>query len=632
MTNRRRGTYPYSIEGTFATPKRYPVKKKRPKRERPWLAVLWVAALLIALGAIAVVFSSGVRHTVISWLPFPEKLVALRLQHNGKEVILMPGTQVILNPRDSLQFVEAQTDGRLSWGTRITASDFDLKLITKAPQAIKDLLPKETFENPKIISIQAFSWDRPIGEVSFMVQLDARDWLQKASSATDNERKIAYLEKSLRENPGNVLAKIQLAGVYFDTKKYDQAAKLYEEIEDTGKSKPILEKLLAAYQARNRVDEALKVHLDLLKLSEEPEDFKEFVQYLQKHKSRDDTLKFLEKHQQDFPKAFQSSLLLLMADLSAQSKNWSKAAASYEKALKSGVKDPDVLYNLAVTYQQGDDQDKAIQALERYLQKNPKDMKSWMQLGDLQVKRGALTQARTTYETILEKNPQDRDALVKLVSLLEKTKDKSALQGAYEKLAQLQPKNRTVQYNLGILYYEGKKWDKAAEAFEAIAAADPKDVESRKYLLDIYQKTKNDKAAMEMLQTLAKLDAKNTGYYDTIFAGYDEKKDYKGMQAFFRNVAQQQPGSVTFHNYILYASLKLGDNKSALKELEELIRLQPKEKKHLRQAANLYETSGDYAQALKKIDQLLKLDPKDKEARDDYLRLKMLSISKKKPA
>ncbi len=85
------------------------------------------------------------------------------------------------------------------------------------------------------------------------------------------------------------------------------------------------------------------------------------------------------------------------------------------------------------------------------------------------------------------------------------------------------------------------------------------------------------------------------------------------------------------HNYILYGQLKLGDNKAALKELEELIRLQPKEKKHMRQAANLYETAGDYAAALKKLDQLLKLDPKDKEAKDDYLRIKMLMLSKKKP-
>ena len=543
----------------------------------------------------------------------------------------MPGSQCVLNPRDSIQLLEVQTDGWVSWGTRVTAPELDAERMRKEPVAFKDLMPQESFETPKTIELQTRSWTGSIGEVSFLVQLDAKDWLQKANATTDVNRKIAYLEKALKENPGNVLVKTQLAGVYFENKKYDPAARLYEEIDESGKSRTILERLLLAYQARNRVDEALKTYLDLLKLSEDQETFKEFVQYLQKHKSKDEAAKFLDKNQQNFPKAFQSSVLLLLADLSAQTKNWSKASAAYEKAIKAGVKDPDVLYNLAVTYQHGEDSDKATQALEQYLQKNPNDLKSWMQLAELQEKKGAWSQAKTTCEAILQKNPQHKEALLKLIRILEKTKDKPGLQAAYEKLAQLQPKNRTVQYNLGILYYEAKKWDKAAPCFEAIAAADPRDVESRKYLLDIYRKLKNEKGEGEVLNTLAQLDPKNTSYYDAIFASYDEKKDYKGMVAFFRNALQHHADSVAVHNYILYGQLKLGDNKGALKELEELIRLQPKDKKHIRQAANLYETGGDYAEALKKLDQILKLDPKDKEAKDDYLRIKMLMLSKKKP-
>ena len=630
MANKRPGSYPYSVERPFPRQavRRPPLKRK--KRSR--LPAVMMVLLLILVGSIlTLVFSETVRHAVISVMPFPKHLVAMRLQHNGKEVILMPGSQCVLNPRDLVQLLEVQTDGWFSWGTRVTAADLDASRLRQEPVAFKDLMPQETFETPKTIGLQTTSWSGPIGEVSFVVQLDAKDWLQKANTTTDVNRKIAFLEKALKENPGNVLVKTQLAGVYFENKKYDPAAKLYEEIDESGKSRTILERLLLAYQARNRVDEALKTYLDMFKLSDDADTFKEFLQYLQKHKSKDEAAKFLEKNQQQFPKAFQSSVLLLLADLSAQTKNWSKASAAYEKAIKAGVKDPDVLYNLAVTYQHSENSDKATQALEQYLQKNPNDLKSWMQLAELQEKKGALSQAKTTYEAILQKNPQHKEALLKLIGILEKTKDKPGLQAAYEKLAQIQPKNRTVQYNLGILYYEGKKWDKAAQCFEAIAAAEPRDVESRKYLLDIYRKLKNEKGEGEMLNALAHLDPKNTSYYEAIFASYEAKKDYKGMVAFFRNALQHHPDSITVHNYILYGQLKVGDNKGALKELEDLIRLQPKEKKHMRQAANLYETAGDYGEALKKLDQILKLDPKDKEAKDDYMRLKMLMLSKKKP-
>lgn len=631
MAKKRRGNYPYSIERSYPQQaiRRPPAKKK----ERHTLQNLGVGLLILLIGTtLVLVFSPTARDTVMSIMPFPKELVALRLQHNGKEVILMPGSQCVLNPRDSVQVLEIQTDGWPSWGTRVISAAVDASQMSQGPVAIKDLMPQESFETPKTIEIEALSWGRPIGSVSFLVQLDAKDWLQKANAASDSEHKIVYLEKALKENPGNVLVKTQLAGVYFENKKYDPAARLYEEIDESGKSKTILERLLLAYQARNRVDDALKTYLDLFKLSEEPEGFKEFLQYLQKHKSKEEAARFLEKHQQAFPKAFQSSVLLLLADLSAQTKNWSKASAAYENAIKAGVKDPDVLYNLAVTYQQGDNSDKATQALERYLQKNPNDIKSWMQLGGLQEKKGAVSQARTSYETVLQKNPQHKEALLKLLSILEKTKDKAGLQATYEKLAQIQPKNRTVQYNLGVLYYEAKKWDKAAQSFEAIAASDPKDVESRKYLLDIYRKTKNEKEEAEMLRALSELDPKNTSYYEAIFSSYDEKKDYKGMVAFFKNAVQRHADSVSVHNYLLYGYLKLGDNGAALKQLEELVRLQPKEKKHLRQAADLYETTGDYAGALKKIGELLKLDPKNREAQDDYLRIKRLLMTKKKTA
>ncbi len=135
---------------------------------------------------------------------------------------------------------------------------------------IKELMPQESFETPKTIEVKTLSWGQPIGDVSFLVQLDAKDWLQKANATTNMDQKIGFLEKALKENPGNVLVKTQLAGAYFDNKKYDPAARLYEEIDESGKSRSILERLLLAYQARNRVDEALKTHLDLLKMSEDP--------------------------------------------------------------------------------------------------------------------------------------------------------------------------------------------------------------------------------------------------------------------------------------------------------------------------------------------------------------------------
>jgi tetratricopeptide (TPR) repeat protein len=215
---------------------------------------------------------------------------------------------------------------------------------------------------------------------------------------------------------------------------------------------------------------------------------------------------------------------------------------------------------------------------------------------------------------------------------MEKSNDKSGLLGAYERLALMQPKNRTLQHNLAILYYEAKRYDKAITCFQTIASLDPKDLESRKYLLDIHRKLRNEKGELAILQELSRMDPANAAYQDALFKYYDDKKDYKGMVACFKEATDQNPDSVRLHSYQLHAAMKLGDKKGAARELEHLIRLQPKDKTFIRKAADLYEGSGDYAEALKKLDQLLKLDPGNKQAKDDYLRLKMMSMSKKNPS
>jgi TonB family protein len=120
---------------------------------------------------------------------------------------------------------------------------------------------------------------------------------------------------------------------------------------------------------------------------------------------------------------------------------------------------------------------------------------------------------------------------------------------------------------------------------------------------------------------LAKSDNDRAQHWDEIFSRYDKEKDYEQMVHFFQKVSEQQPDSVAVHRYLLYGYLRLNNSEGALNELEKLISLQPKERKYLSQAANLYQKEGRCEEAMKKIEQLLKIDPADRESKQDYQRL-----------
>ncbi len=622
--NSRRG-YPYGAPGSIY---RGGGEKGKKPQSSPRVLIVAVVVLIFALGAVcALLLSRGGSDSPLTI--FPTKLVALLFQHNGQELILLPDSQVIVNPRDTLQLVQLKTDGWLSWGTKVASSDVDVKAISRKPGVtIKDLFPHESFETPKPIELRVLLWNRPIGKVSLLVQLDFKDWLHMANTSADIEKRISYLERALHDNGSNILIKTQLAGLYFDCKRYPDAARLYQEIDQSGKSTSISEKLLVAYQIMNKTDEALQVYLDLLKMSEEQQTFREFLTYLKKKKTSEQAGKFLEKHERDIPHSFQSQVLIEIAQLASDGKDWQKAASAWERAEKAGVMDSNVQYNLAVTLLRNGKTDDAIAEFEKYLHKNPNDVKSWLLLADLYEKKGDQAQARTTYESVIQKNPHSKEALICLIPILEKMNDKAGQVTNYEKLLQMEPNNRKYLFNAAMLYMDEKRYDKAQAHLRSIASMDPRDVESRKQLLIIYQKLRDDKGEIQVRQELAKLDPKNPASLDLLYKYYEDRKDYKGMQAYFRGMAEQDPDSINLHKYLLQAATKLGDKKAALRELESLIRLQPKEKRYYRLAADLYEETGNYGEASKKLEAILKIDFKDQRAKEDYERIKIEQLKK----
>jgi tetratricopeptide (TPR) repeat protein len=617
--------YPYGSPGSFY--RGGGENQKKPPSSHRLLIVVTIV-LVVALGAVFALFMTG-NNAVSSLTFFPTKLIALHFQHNGQELLLPPDSQVIVNPRDTLRLVEIKTDGWLSWGTKVVSSDVDLRAIGRKPGVtMKDLFPQESFETPKLLELRVLLWNRPIGKVSLLVQLDYKDWLHKANTSADIDKRIEYLEKALSDNSSNILLKAQLAGLYFDSKRYPDAARLYKEISESGKSRNVSEKLLVVYQIMNKPDEALAVYLDLLKLTEEQQTFREFLAYLKKKKTTEQVARFLEQHEQEIPRSFQSQVLVEIAQLASDAKDWQRAAQAWQRAEKAGVMDSNVQYNLAVTLLRNGKTDEAITEFEKYLHKNANDLKTWLLLADLYEKKGNLSQAKITFESIFQRNPQNKEALVSLIPILEKMNDKIGLLANYDRLLQMEPNNRKYLFNAAMLYMDMKKYDKAQTCLQSISTTDPKDVESRKQLLIIYQKLRNDKGELQVRQELAKLDPQNPANMDSVYKYYEDRKDYKGMQAYFRGLAEQSPDSAGLHKYLLQAATKLGDRKAALHELEQLIRLQPKEKKYYRIAADLYEETGNYAEASKKLEAILKIDFKDQKAKEDYERIKLEQLHK----
>jgi tetratricopeptide (TPR) repeat protein len=555
---------------------------------------------------------------------FPTKLIALGFMQDGREMLLTPDSQVVVNPRDTLQLTTIKTNGWLSWGTRVVSPQVDLRPVTTNPGVvIRDLFPGVSFEKPASLQFDVLAWNRQIGKVTFLVQLDYKDWLNKANATPDLDLRIEYLQKALADNSTNILIKTQLAGLYFDIKNYKEAEKLYREINQSGESKDICEKLLLIYQVTNKTGPALHVYLDLLKMNGDSQTFADFLAYLKKKRSVSQAQSFLERHQRDIPAAYRSQAMVEIAELAGAHKDWQTAAKAWRSAQKAGVHNSDVQYNLAVTLMRTGKTDEAITAFEQYLQKNPNDVKTLGLVAGLCLKAGKFAKAKAVYESMAQKNPHDPQPLVSLVALAQKTNDQPGEIDGYQKLLKIDPNNRKYLFNLAMLYVQMKKYDKAVGPLKTLASSAPQDVQLQKQLLAVYQKLNDPKGQAQVRLQIAKLSPNDSGNLDILYRSFAQKKDYKGMQAFFKPIAVKNPNAVNVHKYLLEAATKLGDNKAALHELEQLIRLQPKQVEYHRLAAYLYEKQGNYQASAAQLKAVLNMDFKDQKAQQDYERVKL---------
>ncbi|MBZ4659515.1 MAG: tetratricopeptide repeat protein [Desulfacinum sp.] len=623
MWGRSRRRYVRDYETSLFRPRR---RKSRAKTFFKWVFVVG----LVAAGVFWFQETPQLTDRVLRHLPVPHTLVSLQVEINGKPERLPAGAQRTVHPRDRLKVVQVETDGWIRWGLELAAGEQPWPEGPDASLTLKELLPAEEFESPVTVPLRVRWFDRELGSVRFTAKLGAKDWLQKAASAGSPDEKARYLEQALAEDPGNALARTQLASLYAEQGRLAEAEKLYGEILQMGRSRPVLERLVDVYKKQKKHDAVLKTYLELLRLTDDPGVFESLLTYLNKNLSPKNALAFLEKNLQEVPARYRGPWHLVRAELASRQKRWGEAAAAYEATLKAGVKDPNIHYNLSVVKAKTGDLRSAAADLEKYLQANPTDEANRMKLAALYERLGEGDKARTIYQQVIEKNPKQKTALVRLVALLDKAGDKKEQLKAYEMLSALEPENAVVHYNRALLYYELEQWEKAEEAFEKAAKLEPANPEPLRYLLALYQKRKDAEGQVRILRRLIELDKDNLSYYDTLFVLYDQAKNYDAIVEIFEKAAQQHPQVAAFHQYVLYGALKKGNQKKALRSLEQLSRLMPKEVKYLRQAARIHESLGQYEEALEKTKRILDVSPGDEEAKQDYLRLKLLLLGSKK--
>ena len=405
-------------------------------------------------------------------------------------------------------------------------------------------------------------------------------------------------QKAIRLNPKDIFLKYKLGGLFYDTKRYAQALRLYSDILTdnlyesqirAGKAKSLL--------ALNRQGEALKEYQVILAIYPDSKQAKLGIYDIFKN---DKNLDFIINNFYPLNTSFipESKFYSDFGTILANAKENKNAIELYKKALAKDKKNSQAYLKLYELYElEGKDELAQNLIIEGY--KNlPKDetiKKIYSSLNKIskkdQIALHYLTnneweKAIKIYEQIEPKTPE---IYITIANCHKNLKNYKLSVENYKKSLELNNKNSDTYYLLALAYLDQKSPVLAQTTLEEAVNLNSKNVKAIKLLN--YLKAQNITKELNEVYT------------------YYENKDYRTALIKITDLATKYPGEAQAYYYRAIIFEATGDLERAIKDYQTTIRLKRSFTLAYYSLAKAYEKYGDEKSALTAYERYLSLEP-----------------------
>jgi tetratricopeptide (TPR) repeat protein len=594
------------------------VRKVRRKPRRRTRKTYWVLLLLV-VGAF-----------LIAWWIYPgyysssPRFKSMLLQKNDEVLMVLNGDTLELHPKDRVKILDISTTITFNVGVRVFAGGLDLPALSYEKLSMASLLPRDATEGEQRFKVQVKHFNKDIGFIHIVVRPFVEDWLDKAERVIEPARKIEVLEEALKFAPQEKRIQTRLLEEYKSQRKWQEAVQLLESLAREKPELQVLEDLVEGYEALNQAGGILSSLKRLVQL--QPEDARLRLRYasaLEKAKRTKEAVAEYEEALKGVEKGEQFTILQTIGYLYSQAGETEKAIQAYTGAFEINRNDPDLCYNLSSLYEKAGDQEKSDFYLGEAIRLKPGDLEGRMRLAMHLFGRGQVDEADKHLTELLRKSPDSMNALLLMSKVAEKKKDTRKLREVYNRIMALEPGNSTVMYNLGILAYESGDFQAALPHLERYGRAHPQEGEVQGVLFEIYKRQKKDELAFKTAQNLIALDPKNAPPYSFIFEYLFNRGEHGKIIEVAESGLKSLPDHLDMRNYLVLSYLKTGKEDLALEQMQQILRLTPRDMDLLLQIARLQEKKGLNAEAMATYRKVLNIAPDHEEAGEAYLRLRM---------
>jgi tetratricopeptide (TPR) repeat protein len=592
---------------------RYRKKKASPRVQRK---IFWITIILVVGFLFAGWWAWSSIYTVL-----PEFHYIL-ISKNGNSVKLLNGETITLHPDDRVEILKISTNVGLNWGVRLVSTDFDVNALVEEELPISELLPNREIFDRYTFRATVKRVNQEMGQVVMVVEPRVDDWLDRADGMTDANERIALLERALDLRPRDERIRDRLVDEYKSLKEWQKAASLLETMAEEQPDQNFLPDLLELYEAMSQKDQVIAVLQRIL--DKNPEDSKARLRLaatLEKRGSLKSAIREYEKYVEQVGTKERLPVYKTLGYLYTKTDQTKEAISSYLKAAELDSKDANLFYNLSDLYEKAGQKEKSDHYLEKAVALKSGDTEGRLELAERLIKRGKYGDAEKQISAVLKKNSKSLEALLLRIRIQEKKGDKKGQKETYYQILSFDKENKTVIYNLAVLEYETGDYSKSLSMFKTYLKSNSKDAVAHAFVFDIYRKQKKDKLAFEQAQTLIRLKPKEISYYHFLFEYLEGLGDYEKIIEIMGQGLKSSPENPDLMEYLVVAYLKTGKESLATAEMENILKIKPKDLPLLLRLAKLKEKQEDFEGALKTYKKILDISPDHEEAEEAYLRL-----------
>ena len=290
-------------------------------------------------------------------------------------------------------------------------------------------------------------------------------------------------------------------------------------------------------------------------------------------------------------------------------KEFEKAKVLIEAGLNENPNDVDLLKLAGLTYVNLDLWFDARRCFETVVKTVQDDATSWFYLASCYDKIGDFSAAKNAYIKVIELRPEHMDAYQSLCLVLIKLNDMENTI-MYAKMANdIDGENYIYDFIVGTAYMKQKRFEDAIIPLESSLSKDSENLGTMNSLGTCYMAMGFGDKAIDIYTKALDINPKNPMAYFNIGSAYQIKQNHQKACEYLRKAVELDEDEI-FLSALAMSEVKLGDYSSALEHYKHLAILCPSKENYKYNIVTCYEALGEYKTAISMLEEIVYVNPK----------------------